>query len=625
MQTTAISGSAPIDHESDEGENDELIDDSGALGDGFDSSDGEEDDGTLESSWILSPMGDIPVLETRSCARLSSASTAEPVATCSYMPEFKGYNGRREFNGINKNFIDDNRCFSVLSFFQLFITGAILEAFVTATNYWGRNYFTRYWRKDLDVAEFKAFLAIIFEMGIVKYPNRDVAFENTDHGNAFARSLMSKNRFDKILRCWRFEDYSQTTAATRNELRVASPFWAAKAFIVLVATAFELLFNPGQLLDIDEQCIPWKGRHRCRCYNPNKPEKWHFKVFALNDAETGYMCNFYLYEGKAEERDIDTAATMQPLKKLFCDNPKYFGRFHVMITDNWYTNERNFIAITDTDNEYMGTIKTNSKGMPNEGKFPKTGRAKKTRGEFQQMEKTMPNGKKAYFIAWQDNKPVHILSSFPSFKSSCRRVVRNPDGSWNPNAVIPQPTVIKVYNTGMGGTDSFDQRMSYYRPKVKSTKSWYPRVFVHVINAAAINAFLIYNLYHKKPASYTYLDFARSLITELAQDELEKKSTTILLAPEIAEPLKRVKAWVEDKSRLQGYHMSLVIRQERVVVNRSLPRGFQKVNYIRGCCMVCGRKIPSQCKQCHIFLCNEAYGSDNLTCFEKFHTLPDFR
>lgn len=27
--------------------------------------------------------------------------------------------------------------------------------------------------------------------------------------------------------------------------------------------------------DIDEQIVPWKGRHRCRFFNPSKPERWH--------------------------------------------------------------------------------------------------------------------------------------------------------------------------------------------------------------------------------------------------------------------------------------------------------------------------------------------------------------
>ena len=72
-----------------------------------------------------------------------------------------------------------------------------------------------------------------------------------------------------------------------------------------------------------------------------KPEKWHFKVFALNDAITGYMCDFYSDEGASEVRDEDVKATTQPILKLFCENQTYRNRNHVFITDNWYTGMEN--------------------------------------------------------------------------------------------------------------------------------------------------------------------------------------------------------------------------------------------------------------------------------------------
>ena len=48
------------------------------------------------------------------------------------------------------------------------------------------------------------------------------------------------------------------------------------------------------------------------------------------------------------------------------------------------------------------------------------------------------------------------------------RCVRNADGPWDPNRVIDRPSTVAIYNKGMGGTDSFDQRIAYYRPKTKN-------------------------------------------------------------------------------------------------------------------------------------------------------------
>ena len=84
------------------------------------------------------------------------------------LPKFHGY--RR--NGVNKRAFEDARCESVLNFFQMYITAAIINSFVVATNYYGNTFYSKYWTKDLDVAEFKAFIAVILEFGVITYPNR---------------------------------------------------------------------------------------------------------------------------------------------------------------------------------------------------------------------------------------------------------------------------------------------------------------------------------------------------------------------------------------------------------------------------------------------------------------------
>lgn len=105
--------------------------------------------------------------------------------------------------------------------------------------------------------------------------------------------------------------------------------------------------------------MPWKGRHKCRCYNPSKPSKFHFKIFGLNDADTGYLSNFYLYQGKAEARPADVPATLYPLTKQL-PHPQYINLNHIIATDNWYTSiaAAEFVKTT-IQADYIGTIKTN--------------------------------------------------------------------------------------------------------------------------------------------------------------------------------------------------------------------------------------------------------------------------
>ena len=84
-------------------------------------------------------------------------------------------------------------------------------------------------------------------------------------GNPFTRTVMMTNneRFEQILKAWHYENYTtEYTAEEIRQLRAFDPFWT----VASLEKGLERKF-----LDIDEQCIPWKGRHKCRCYNKSKP------------------------------------------------------------------------------------------------------------------------------------------------------------------------------------------------------------------------------------------------------------------------------------------------------------------------------------------------------------------
>ena len=51
----------------------------------------------------------------------------------------------------------------------------------------------------------------------------------------------------------------------------------------------------------------------------------------------------------------------------------------------------------------------------------------------------------AYFTAWQDNKPVHILSSFQTHRSEVTRRVEGPPGVWT-QRIFQIASIIKLYN-----------------------------------------------------------------------------------------------------------------------------------------------------------------------------------
>ena len=331
---------------------------------------------------------------------------------------------------------------SALAIFRYFFVDIMLETFVTATNAYVEVHLIRGWKK-LDLPEFKAFLGIVIHLGIIHYPSRKHIWSTGPSGSVFIRKIMSKDRFEQILKCWHYRDYSRYTEAEILEGKASDPFWPVAEFCDLLANQFNYFWAPAQGVDIDEQCIPWKGRHKCRCYNPSKPEKWHFKIFSLNDSRSGYQLNFYPYRGKAEVRPDGVSATAFPAHILL-HNEKYHHRNYILYTDNWFTSFGQLRILRKRGILFVGTIKSIRSGVPKKTQ----GRPRKwLRGEFC-TRKALFNGSTVYYTEWQDKKPVKILHTFNTYKDTCTRQVRE-NGRWS-RKQYTRPTIINLYNKGMG-------------------------------------------------------------------------------------------------------------------------------------------------------------------------------
>ena len=220
------------------------------------------------------------------------------------MPQFG-----REIWGANVDHPDVNRegfnHTSTLDILGLFITDAMFEKMLTATNVYG-NIYIRGWKKDADKHELKAFLVTVLFMGLIGYPSRKDLFGLGPCRNDFVRSIMQRDRFEQMLHAWHYEDYCKYTAQEIGH-----------CFNKDITDRFRALYTPDQCMDIDEGCIPFKGRHKCRCFNKDKPHnKRHLKLYCVNDSVTKYLWDYKAYRGKAEQRPHGVSATAWPVIQL---------------------------------------------------------------------------------------------------------------------------------------------------------------------------------------------------------------------------------------------------------------------------------------------------------------------
>jgi hypothetical protein len=260
-----------------------------------------------------------------------------------------------------------------------------------------------------------------------------------------------------------------------------------------------------------------------------------------------------------------------------------------------------------------------------------------------------------YLTAWQDSKPVHILSTFPPYEhTTSRRAHAN--GQYG-RIDLPMPTTIAIYNRAMGGTDLCDQYSSYYEFEHRTTK-WHRRIFTHFSMVSLRNAHILYltdtkNMEKAMPKSFRI--FVEMVICETlglpspffdpnadaSDDEVGSEASVddssdeeeffpnpeAALAPPLPPPVQSRKWWLgQDGSlrRLTGRDHWAIQQQKQIkVFNFVNGRSEQSTRDTRMRCYVCERKVSTSCASCSVALCT--YGTNqNENCFWRFHNLEDF-
>ena len=526
---------------------------------------------------------------------------------------------------------------SPLEYWQHFITPEMIEKIVENSNSFAQSFETLKKKKPITVIEILALVGIMMFMGITILPNRRMYWAKSGiFQNSFVSSVFTHRRFEFVLKVLHWIDTTKLSEAEKAENNRADKFWRVSSFCREVASKFRMHYNCGKKISVDEQCIPYKGRHPSKCYNPNKPNKWHFKVFSLNDSLTFYQSNFMLYQGKDEARPNNLTATEYPVYSLL-NFMQYHHMNHVLATDNWYTSIALFVMLLIWGINSVGTIKTNRSGLPKQHLLPYKGKNVKPRGYMHQFRKKVTDNKFIYFTAWQDSKPVHLISTIKSYATTCKRNSKQ-NGRYVP-LNLSQPTIIKEYNSGMGGTDGIDAKLEAYRTSIK-TRAWPPKILFHVMQIAQVNAHICLRDSKdlvRKNKHFTLLSFSETLIEELVKPYREsRKQNDSMNESEDEEDESNDgddddyvpnEVIVNQPAKFQGSGWA---KSSSVLEDGRLSgRHFARLHSKRRSCRICRINTPfycnnPSCKQ--VFLCMKQRNSKKRyphTCFEKFHEVID--
>jgi len=141
--------------------------------------------------------------------------------------------------------------------------------------------------------------------------------------NYVTKNIMSRNRFELIIRFWHFSENEQAPES--------DSLFKIQNLIKKMVHNFQNIMEPEEMMAEDETMVPFRGRLKFKQYIPGKAHKYGIKLFKLCGVN-GYTYNIDVYAGKSQTdgRGLGCRVVVD-LSSIYLNS----GR--IIITDNFYT------------------------------------------------------------------------------------------------------------------------------------------------------------------------------------------------------------------------------------------------------------------------------------------------
>ena len=446
---------------------------------------------------------------------------------------------------------------------------------------------------DTSPQEMKKFVGLTFLMGLIEKP-QICNYWSTDPLIAtpsFAEA-MPRDRFYNLLSFLHINDNEQ--AVPRGDPNF-DPLYKVKPIYDVVSSRFRSVYRPTQHVCIDEAMVPWKGRLTFKQYIPSKPDRFGVKLYSLCESESSYLLDFDVYTARdyvpnpqGDNIESSQGHSFQVVMGLM-RRANLLNKGHILYLDNFYSSPYLFDHLAAEGTMSVGTVRLNRKEMPKALKI----KLKRDEAIYRQRDNLLA-------MKWVDKRDVAMLSTV---HTNTMAITEKTDRNGMP---IIKPSCVVQYNKYMGGVDTSDQLSKYYSFTRKTLK-WWVKLFFHILNIAATNAYILYRK--------NYGGIRRALNQEDFRREL---SRSLIESHTYAKPQRGRRPLVDVPARLTQRHFPSHIPAKPGM----------KCNRPRRKCVVCNvnsgkrrrqgeRSLRTEtsfwCRVCEKALCV-------VDCFERYHT-----
>lgn len=240
---------------------------------------------------------------------------------------------------------------TALEYFKHFFDDDLLQMIVDESNLYATQ--ERGSSLNLTVEELEQFIGTVLYSTIFHLPRARMYWKRSCWVQQIAE-VFSRNRWEEIKKYIHFNDNSNMSAPT-DEKR--DKLFKIRPLVDKLLHKFQAI-PQQQMLCIDEQIVPFKGRSGLKQYNPKKPNKWGYKIFVLCDTN-GLVHNFEIYTGKIEpapnEPDLGPSSNIV----LRLTSIVQVNMSHLLFFDNWFSSLDLVTELHKKGIYTLGTVRQN--------------------------------------------------------------------------------------------------------------------------------------------------------------------------------------------------------------------------------------------------------------------------
>nr|CAH7734201.1 unnamed protein product [Callosobruchus chinensis] len=357
---------------------------------------------------------------------------------------------------------------------------------------------------ELDKTSLKRFVGILIFSGYHTLPATKMFWsKDEDKGIPLVRNCMSRNRFDSIKQNIHLSDNDQLDKGDRfSKLRPIFDMINEKNMQFGIFS-----YN----LSIDEEMVPYFGRHSCKMFMKGKPIRFGFKLWCLCSSD-GYLYEFIPYGGRSSNNEVSDLGLGEKVVLNLLSVVQEPHK-HRIFFDNFFSSHKLFCLLKDKGFYATGTIRENRTRIISLEAVKSI--KKKDRGSY---DFSFDAENEILLVRWNDNSVVTLATN--NCKIEPLVAAKRYDRKEKKIISIPQPKLFAEYNKHKGGVDLHDNGISNYRIHVKGKKWWWP-LFMNLIDSVVVNSWRIYNIANKQKKSQLEFKFHIALTLMKTEEAAE--------------------------------------------------------------------------------------------------------